>query len=108
MTSATSTSITLRHRPHRLADHVTVLLAQHLPDDLLDRHPLGTVHPLSPPFIDSVERADDLSATVAGTTSTTPFRPNPTYTTLRDVTAQAVAEQHTILRHATRCRFTWR
>jgi hypothetical protein len=27
-----------------------------------------------------------MSATVAGTTSATPFRPNPTYTTLRDVT----------------------
>jgi hypothetical protein len=59
----------LRHYPHRLTDHVTVLLAQHLPDDLLDRHPLGTGHrwrllsstPWNEPTI--------LSATVAGTTS---------------------------------------
>src|SRR6185503_3876492 len=28
----------------RLADHVGVLIEQHLPDDLLDRHPLGTGH----------------------------------------------------------------
>jgi hypothetical protein len=48
----------LRDQTHGLADHVTVLLTQHLPDDLLDRHPLGTGH-RRPPFIDSVERADD-------------------------------------------------
>src|SRR3954447_2355459 len=76
----------LRHRPDRLADHITVLLTQHPADDLLDRHPLGTGHrwrllsstPWNEPMI--------LSATVAGTTTATPFRPNPTYTTLRDVT----------------------
>jgi hypothetical protein len=59
----------LRHQAHRLADHVAVLLTQHLPDDLLDRHPLGTGHrwrllsstPWNEPTI--------LSATVAGTTS---------------------------------------
>src|SRR4051812_2486397 len=76
----------LRHQAHGLADHVTVLLAQHLPDDLLDRHPLGTGHrwrllsstPWNEPTI--------LSATVAGTTSATSFRPTRTYTTLRDVT----------------------
>src|SRR3954447_13568082 len=76
----------LRHRPDRLADHITVLLTQHPADDLLDRHPLGTGHrwrllsstPWNEPTI--------MSATVAGTTSATPFRPNPTYTTLRDVT----------------------
>jgi hypothetical protein len=28
----------------RLADHVGVLIEQHLPDDLLDRHPVGTGH----------------------------------------------------------------
>src|SRR5215213_7676071 len=28
----------------RLADHVSVLIEQHLPDDLLDRHPLSTGH----------------------------------------------------------------
>jgi len=48
----------LRHHAHRVTDHVTVLLTQHAPDDLLDRHPLGTGH-RRPPFIDSVERADD-------------------------------------------------
>src|SRR4051812_13072913 len=76
----------LGHRAHRLADHIGVLVAQHLPDDLLDRHPLGTGHrwrllsstPWNEPTI--------LSATVAGTTSATSFRPNRTYTTLRDVT----------------------
>jgi hypothetical protein len=59
----------LSDRPHRLADHVAVLIAQHLPDDLLDRHPLGTGHrwrllsstPWNEPTI--------LSATVAGPTS---------------------------------------
>jgi hypothetical protein len=28
----------------RLADHVSVLVEQHLPDDLLDRHPVSTGH----------------------------------------------------------------
>src|SRR5204863_2508499 len=28
----------------RLADHIGVLIEQHLPDDLLDRHPVGTGH----------------------------------------------------------------
>src|SRR4051812_8709594 len=41
----------LRHHAHRLADHVTVLLAQHLPDDLLDRHPVPTGH-CRPPFVE--------------------------------------------------------
>ena len=41
----------LRHRPHRLADHIAVLLAQHLSDDLLDRHPVGTGHAV-PPFVE--------------------------------------------------------
>jgi len=47
-----------RDRVDRLADHVGVLIEQHPPDDLLDRHPVGTGH-AAPPFIDSVERADD-------------------------------------------------
>jgi hypothetical protein len=33
-----------RDRLDGLADHVGVLLEQHLPDDLLDRHPVGTGH----------------------------------------------------------------
>jgi hypothetical protein len=35
----------------RLADHVGVLIEQHLPDDLLDRHPVGTGH-AAPPFVE--------------------------------------------------------
>jgi hypothetical protein len=78
----------LCHQAHRLADHVAVLLAQHPADDLLDRHPLGTGHrwrllsstPWNEPTI--------LSATVAGTTSATSFRPNRTYTNSRDVTSR--------------------
>ncbi len=42
----------LRDRPDGLADHVTVLLAQHLPDDLLDRHPVPTGH-CRPPFVEA-------------------------------------------------------
>jgi hypothetical protein len=42
----------LRDESHRLADHVTVLLAQHLPDDLLDRHPVPTGH-RRPPFVEA-------------------------------------------------------
>jgi hypothetical protein len=33
-----------RDGPDRLADHIGVLIEQHLPDDLLDRHPVGTGH----------------------------------------------------------------
>jgi hypothetical protein len=35
----------------RLADHVGVLVEQHLPDDLLDRQPVGTGH-AAPPFVE--------------------------------------------------------
>ena len=35
----------------RLADHVGVLIEQHPPDDLLDRHPVGTGH-AAPPFVE--------------------------------------------------------
>src|SRR3954453_551044 len=38
-----------RDRPHRLADHIAMLLAQHPPDDLLDRHPVPPGH-RRPPF----------------------------------------------------------
>jgi hypothetical protein len=41
-----------RDRLDRLADHVCVLVEQHLPDDLLDRHPVGTGH-AAPPFVES-------------------------------------------------------
>jgi hypothetical protein len=40
-----------RDRLDRLADHVSVLIEQHLPDDLLDRHPVGTGH-AAPPFVE--------------------------------------------------------
>src|SRR5829696_9902749 len=66
----------------RLADHIGVLIEQHLPDDLLDRHPVGTGH-AAPPFVEPSASPTIFSAASAGTT----FRPNPTYTTLRDVTA---------------------
>jgi hypothetical protein len=42
----------LSDRPHGLPDHVAVLLAQHLPDDLLDRHPVPTGH-RRPPFVEA-------------------------------------------------------
>jgi hypothetical protein len=55
-----------RDRLHRRADHVPVLIAQHLPDDLLDRHPLLTGHrPAS--FRRSVRPPTIMSAAVAGT-----------------------------------------
>jgi hypothetical protein len=41
-----------RHGLDRLADHVGMLVAQHLPDDLLDRHPLQTGH-RRPPFVEA-------------------------------------------------------
>src|SRR4051794_15843029 len=47
-----------RDRLNRLTDHIRMLIAQHPPDDLLDRHPLLTGH-RRPPFVDSVERDDD-------------------------------------------------
>src|SRR3954451_15423190 len=58
----------LGDHPHRLADHVTVLLAQHLPDDLLDRHPLGTGH-RRPSFRRTLRSPTMMSAAVAGPTS---------------------------------------
>jgi hypothetical protein len=42
----------LSHRPNRLADHVCMLIAQHLPDDLQDRHPVLTGH-RRPPFVEA-------------------------------------------------------
>jgi len=38
-------------RPNRLADHVGALIEQHLPDDLLDHHPVGTGH-AAPAFVE--------------------------------------------------------
>jgi hypothetical protein len=42
----------LSDHAHGLADHVAVLLAQHLPDDLLDRHSVPTGH-CRPPFVEA-------------------------------------------------------
>jgi hypothetical protein len=39
----------LGHRPDRLADHIGMLIAQHLANDLGDRHPVLTGH-RRPPF----------------------------------------------------------
>jgi len=41
----------LHHRLDRLADHIGMLVTQHLPDDLLDRHPVLTGHRW-PPFVE--------------------------------------------------------
>jgi hypothetical protein len=72
----------LRDRPHRLADHITMLIAQHLPDDLLDRHPVRTGH-RRPPFVEALRTPTIMSAAVAGPRS---IRPTRSYTTLWDVT----------------------
>ena len=77
----------------RLADHIGMLIEQHLPDDLLDRHPVGTGHRWRL-LSSNREKSDDLSARVAGTTTGTeprfdshrPFRPTRSYTNPRDVT----------------------
>jgi hypothetical protein len=81
----------LRHdRLDRLADHVGVLIEQHLPDDLLDRHPVGTGH-AAPPFVRAVESPTIFGAASAGTT----FHPTSTYTTLRDATNRRLSQQDT-------------
>jgi hypothetical protein len=72
----------LRDRPHQLADNVAMLLAQHLPDDLLDRHPVPTGH-RRPPFVEALRTPTIMSAAVAGLRS---IRPTPSYTNPRDVT----------------------
>ena len=41
----------LRDGLRGLAQNVGVLIEQHLPDDLLDRHPVGTGH-AAPPFVE--------------------------------------------------------
>jgi hypothetical protein len=41
----------LLHDPaHAVADHIAVLISEHLPDDLLDRHPVCSGHPSVPPL----------------------------------------------------------
>ncbi len=54
--------------PHRLADHIAMLLAQHLPNDLQHRHPVLTGH-RRPPFVEALRTPTIMSAAVAGTTS---------------------------------------
>jgi len=41
----------LSDRTHRLTDHIDVLFAQHLPNDLLGRHPLLTGHRRPPSIV---------------------------------------------------------
>jgi hypothetical protein len=59
-----------RHGLRGLADHVGVLVEQHLPDDLLDRHPVGTGHRWRS-FRRTVRSPTIMSAGVAGTTTGT-------------------------------------
>jgi len=54
----------------RLADHVSVLIEQHLPDDLLDRHPVGTGHAGASFHRRTLRSPPMMSAGVAGTTLT--------------------------------------
>jgi hypothetical protein len=66
-----------------------VLIEQHLPDDLLDRHPVGTGHAaLLSSNREEVRRSSAPAS--AGTT----FRPISTYTTLRDVTNRRPTTYH--------------
>jgi len=62
-----------------------MLITKHLPNDLLDRHPVPTGH-RRPPFVEALRTPTMMSAAVAGPTK---IRPTPTYTTLRDVTVDA-------------------
>ena len=48
----------LRDRPDGLANDVCVLIAQHLPDDLSDRHPVHSGH-RRPPYPSNLEKSDD-------------------------------------------------
>ena len=73
----------LGDRPDGLADHVTMLIAQHLPDDLLDRHPVLTGH-RRPPSRRSRENSDDHER--RGGRIYVQIRPNRSYTNPRDVT----------------------
>jgi hypothetical protein len=63
----------------RLADHVGVLIEQHLPDDLLDRHPVGTGH-AAPPFVRAMESPTIFSPRRPEPRSVRP-RPTPRYGT---------------------------
>jgi hypothetical protein len=69
------------HHPHRLADHIRVLVAQHLPDDLLDRHPVPTGH-RRPPFVEP--RKSDDHERRGGRTYNDPSDPDLHHATGRD------------------------
>jgi hypothetical protein len=58
-----------------------MLIAQHLPDDLRDRHPVYPDH-RRPSFVEALRTPTMMSAAVAGTT----FRPTRSYTTLWNAT----------------------
>jgi hypothetical protein len=59
-----------------------VLVEQHLPDDLLGRHPVDTGHQWCLLVVEPSRSPTSMSAAVTGTT----FRPPRSYTTLWDVT----------------------
>jgi hypothetical protein len=80
----------LHQLPHeqleRLAQHVGMLVEQHLPHDLLSRHPVLAGHQWCLLVVEPSRSPTMVSAAVAGTTT---FRPPRSYTTLWDVTAPA-------------------
>jgi hypothetical protein len=65
-----------------------MLIAQHLPDDLLDRHPVPTGH-RRPPFVEALRTPTIMSAAVAGLRS---IRPTRSYTNTRDVTEDSACQ----------------
>src|SRR5690242_6944095 len=65
----------------RLADHIGVLIEQHLPDDLLDRNPVGTGHRWRLLSVEPSVSPTVSDATVAGTVvQCGSVRPAPTPT----------------------------
>jgi hypothetical protein len=69
----------LDDQPHRLAQHIRVLVRQHLPGDLLDRHALALGHRGALPSSISWNRPTIMGAAVAGTIPRPPKsrRPKP-------------------------------
>src|SRR4051812_36212982 len=80
--------LNLHHLPgdglDRLADHISVLIEQHLLDDLLDRHPVGTGHRRRS-FRRRCGKPDDHERR-GGRNRLRGFRPTRYYTNPRDVT----------------------
>jgi hypothetical protein len=80
----------LRDRPDRLADHVSMLVTQDLPDDLSDCHPVYPGH-RRPSLVEALRTPTMMSAAVAGLPS---IRPTASYTNTRDVTEPLAREAH--------------